>query len=266
MKQRLHDEFQLVLAALMFYTRLPVPNPVDYSESLLNKSRKYFPLVGILVGICAALVFVVANTIWNPSIATAISMAATILLTGAFHEDGFADSCDGLGGGWTQEQVLTIMKDSRVGTYAVVGLILIVLVKFLSLFSAAHTLPLLSFSLMLIAAHALSRQLSSSIIERYDYVQDIDVSKVKPITDQRLGSAGQLLSLGITAAPLIVLALFEPLAVVFAITFSVFAAAVFIRYCQKRIGGYTGDILGATQQICELVFYLAFLAAISTVS
>ncbi len=263
MKQRMENEWQLILAALMFYTRLPVPNPKNHSEELLNKSRKYFPLVGIVVGISAVISFVIANHLWNSLIATAASMTTTILLTGAFHEDGFADSCDGLGGGWSQEQVLTIMKDSRVGTYAVVGLILLLLLKFLSLFSAAQTMTLASFAIMYVAGHALSRQLSSSIIERHQYVQDIDLSKVKPITDRHLAKDEQILSYFITALPLLVLSVFEPLAVVVAIAASALTATLFIQYCNKRVGGYTGDILGATQQLCELTFYLSFLSAAS---
>ena len=110
-------EVQIFLTAVMFYTRIPVPSWVNHDADYLNKATKYFPLIGWIVGIIAVLVFVGANYLFNPSIAIIISMAASVLLTGAFHEDGFADVCDGFGGGWTKEKILMIMKDSRVGAY-----------------------------------------------------------------------------------------------------------------------------------------------------
>jgi len=259
--QSLNREGQLILAAFMFYTRLPVPAPKDHSDTLLNESRKYFPLIGIVVGATSVFTFGIAEHIWNPAIAVVISILTTVLLTGAFHEDGFADSCDGLGGGWDKDQVLTIMKDSRVGTYAVVGLVLLLLLKFASYLSAVQTLGLFTFTMMVVTGHTVSRQLSSAIIERYQYVQDIDQSKVKPITDRHLTKRQQVVSLGITTIPFSISLLIDPWATIIATIAATLSSGVFIQYCEKRIGGYTGDILGATQQISELIFYLAFLGA-----
>ena len=122
MKVDWRRERDLLLVALMFFTRIPMPRWVPFDEARLNGASRYFPLVGLLVGAVAALVYGVAVNLWSPALALVLATAATVLLTGAFHEDGFADVCDGFGGGWDREQVLSIMKDSRIGTYGTVGL------------------------------------------------------------------------------------------------------------------------------------------------
>jgi adenosylcobinamide-GDP ribazoletransferase len=130
----LRAHLRLLLLAVQFYTRLPVPAWVGYSDELLNKATVYFPLVGWLVGSVAAGAFMGANFLFrNTELALLLSMVASILLTGAFHEDGFADVCDGFGGGWTPDKILAIMKDSRLGTYGVTGLGLLLAGKFLAL-------------------------------------------------------------------------------------------------------------------------------------
>ena len=257
-----HSEWQYFLSAVMFYTRIPVPRYTQHSQRILNKSRKYFSLIGVIIGSFGVLTFSLAALFFTNGISLAISMIATILLTGAFHEDGFADTCDGLGGGWSKEQVLTIMKDSRVGTYATVGLISILGLKFLLLLDISSNANIAVFALTYICGHSFSRQLSSSVIERYEYVQDIDTSKVKPITAKHLSVRDQQISMLITALPLLLLATQYFIATVAACLAAALAAFLFMRYCKQRIGGYTGDILGATQQLSEVMFYLIALALI----
>ncbi|MEM7358403.1 MAG: adenosylcobinamide-GDP ribazoletransferase [Pseudomonadota bacterium] len=249
------------LAAVMFYTRLPVPESAAHSEHILNKSRIYFPVIGWIVGALAILVFWLANQVLPTSVSVLLSMIATILVTGAFHEDGFADSCDGLGGGWQTEQVLTIMKDSRVGTYAVVGLILILGLKLLALMELAQH-PFWLFALIYLAAHTISRLYSSLVIEVFDYVQDIDASKVKPITDRRLEPTEIAITTCFTALPVLLLLIAWTNAVI-ALLSAALMAWGFARYSAYRIGGYTGDILGAVQQLSEVVFLVAMLALVN---
>ncbi len=256
------SELDYFWAALMFYTRIPVPNNALHSQAILDKSRKYFPLIGLIIGAIAAASFLLANLVFEAGLSIALSMAASILATGAFHEDGFADSCDGFGGGWTHEQVLTIMKDSRVGSYATVGLILLLAVKFLALLEIANTAELSVFVMSYVAAHTLSRTLSSTMIDHFDYVQDIDKSKIKPITEQSLTPNDRFISTFITIVPIVLLALFAPAITLLACLTSGVAALSFMAYSRHRIGGYTGDALGATQQLSELVFYLCFAAAL----
>src|SRR5690554_3714540 len=117
-------QVELFFTALGFFTRIPVPAGIPWSPERLNHAARYFPLVGVVVGGVGAASFVAFNWLLPVSLAVILSMAVTIRLTGAFHEDGWADACDGLGGGWDKLQVLAIMKDSRNGSYATVGLVL----------------------------------------------------------------------------------------------------------------------------------------------
>lgn len=206
--------------------------------------------------------FLLASQAYSIGLSIGLSMAITVLATGAFHEDGLADSCDGFGGGWRKEQVLTIMKDSRLGTYGAAALIFVVGIKFLILLEIASNNKLMLFLAAYIAAHTLSRMLSSSMIDLFDYVQDIDSSKIKPITEKKLTTKDYLLSIAITGLPILLLANIAPLATLFACLASSVIALSFMAYSKSRIGGYTGDVLGATQQLSELTFYLSLAAVL----
>ena len=256
------SEWDYFISAIMFYTRLPTPANGQHSQEILNRSRKYFPVVGLIIACIGAITFLISNTVFSIELSIALSMLATILATGAFHEDGFADSCDGLGGGWSTEQVLTIMKDSRVGTYATVGLIAILSIKFLALVQLA-SFSIGSFIAALLISHTISRQLSSLTIEQFIYVQDIDQSKVKPITERHLSEPDRHFSyLTSAASAFVVLILAEHISIVDVVLCCALAFAVqqaFARYTEKRIGGYTGDVLGAIQQLTEVSLYLFFL-------
>lgn len=254
-------EWDYLIAAIMFYTRFPTPANANHSDLILNRSRKYFPLIGLFVGGLAALVYWLSSAMLATPIAIVLTMISTVLATGAFHEDGFADTCDGFGGGWDKEHVLTIMKDSRLGTYGAIGLFAILALKFALLFELSH-LTMMTFGCLLLASHALSRQLSSSVIEFFDYVQDIDQSKVKPITDQRLCRVDLSISIALTFFAMLGLLILEPLASVCAVLLAAGGGYIFARYSRKRIGGYTGDVLGAIQQIAEVLFYTGFLLAL----
>lgn len=256
------EEKNYFLSAVMFFTRFPVPKSTPYSEEILHQSRKYFPFVGVLIGILAALVTYSTQLVLPLSVAIILSVVASVLATGAFHEDGFADCCDGFGGGWEKQQVLTIMKDSRVGTYAVVGLILLLSLKAFSLIE----LGTLSIELLLVCyinGHALSRLGASLCVEQLDYVQDIDASKIKPITKQRLSTQNMLFS-ALLVAPSFILLLSLSLKLVLCLIPMIIVFVMGNRYFKKRIGGYTGDCLGAMQQVLEVVFYLSILALMAT--
>src|SRR5271155_1493195 len=107
-------EIKIFLTAVMFFTRIPCPSWVDHSPEYLRESARYLPLVGIIVGAIGAIVYIVSSVIFPHAIALLLSMLVTILVTGAFHEDGLADMCDGFGGGFTKESILRIMSDSRI--------------------------------------------------------------------------------------------------------------------------------------------------------
>ena len=245
-------ELQILLTAIMFYTRIPVPRWVNHDADYLNKATKYFPFIGWIAGVVSAAVFMAANYLLNPPVAILLSMVASVLLTGAFHEDGFADMCDGFGGGWTKEKILLIMKDSRVGAYGVIGLIFMLATKFYLLYSfTASQLPV-----VLIAAHALSRWAAATFILTHQYVRENEDSKAKPVAKQ-FSVAHFLIASLFGILPLL---LFNNV-YIFLLIIPVYTMKIYLGwYFKKWIGGYTGDCLGATQQLCEIIFYLSLLA------
>ncbi|HEV7230337.1 MAG TPA: adenosylcobinamide-GDP ribazoletransferase [Bacteroidia bacterium] len=244
-------EIRIFFTAMMFYTRIPCPAWVDHSEEYLNKASRYFPLIGILVGAFSGLVFYGASFILPAPVCLILAMLAGVLMTGAFHEDGLADVCDGFGGGWTKQKILDIMKDSRVGAYGVIGLVFLFLMKFELLAS----IPSSQVPLVLIAAHALSRFTAITFVFTHTYARTDDSSKSKPVAER--SSAFNLLLAGIFGiAPLLLLK--NPL--YFLILLPLFLMKAYLgRYFKKWIGGYTGDCLGAVQQISEVLFYLSYL-------
>jgi adenosylcobinamide-GDP ribazoletransferase len=247
----LRRQWRLLKTAMVFFTRVPL-KLYDYDEADLARSTRYFPLVGVLVGAFGALVFWLSDFVLPLELAVLLSMAATILLTGAFHEDGLSDAVDGLGGGWEKDQVLTIMIDSRIGSYGAIAIVLALLIKFqaLSHLSAA-TIPL-----ALVAGHALSRFCATLVIATQRYVKH--EGKSKPLATQI--APGELLVAAVFGLlPLVLLDVRLLLALVpVALVWLWFSAKI-----RTRIGGYTGDCLGAMQQLTEIAFYIGLLASLA---
>lgn len=246
-------ERELFLIALAFLTRIPIPATTAHSQQNLNAAARYFPTIGLLVGAIAAAVYLGAAALWPTSVAIALSMAASVLLTGAFHEDGFADSCDGFGGGWTPDRVLAIMKDSRLGTYGAIGLGLLLALKFFALQALVQPSAIV---IALLAGHCWSRLLAISYMLDLNYVRDSDSSKIKPMATQL--SRNDFFVAAIVAVPLLLF--ISPLqALAIALTLTLWRWW-FGRYVVRRIGGYTGDCLGAAQQVAEVLIYLVLAA------
>ncbi|WP_298312608.1 adenosylcobinamide-GDP ribazoletransferase [uncultured Aquimarina sp.] len=245
-------EIHIFFTALMFFTRIPCPKWVNHDPQYLRKSSKYFPLVGILVGSIGAGVFYGFSYIFSIEIALLLSMFATIYTTGAFHEDGFADVCDGFGGGWTKEKILFIMKDSRLGTYGTVGILLILAIKFLAL----REVEVFYIPIVIIAGHSLSRFIATTLIFTHPYVRDTDDSKAKPAAKSM--SISMLLMSGFFGIVPLFLFLnpFIFLTLIPMYLSKMFLAAKF----KKWIGGQTGDCAGAVQQLSEVIFYLSIIA------
>lgn len=250
-RQQCRYEWQVFLLAVGFLTRLPIPADPDFSETKLNSASRYFPLVGLLVGVLAATFYGVALALFaNVLIAVLLSMIASILITGSFHEDGFADSCDGFGGGWRSEDVLRIMKDSRIGTYGTVGLALILALKAASLTAMPSTFGVVA---ALLWGHVFSRWISTSYLLDLNYVRG--EGKSKPLATMM--PLKHWLYSGLPLLPLLMLVDLYSLMVLVVIALAFrWAFAVYLR---RRIGGYTGDALGAAQQVIEIIVYLAFL-------
>lgn len=243
----------------MFYTRIPCPKNITHHPDYLNKATRYFPFIGWIVGSISFLAFYLFSFFLSTEIAIILSMITSILTTGAFHEDGFADVCDGFGGGWTKEKILMIMKDSAIGVYGAIGLVLLFLLKFklLSESILLFTNNILLIFLLFISAHSLSRLAAISIIFTHEYSRDDASSKSKPIAKQYTWKE-VFGSFFFGLIPLLVFSYFD-LKFLLAII-PVFITRYFLaRYFQKWIDGYTGDCLGATQQVCEVIFYLSIL-------
>ncbi len=242
-----HREVHLFFNALSFFTRIPTPDWVEYSAENLNRASRYFTWVGLLIGLVAAAVYAVSSYALPGELAILLSMFSTIWLTGGFHEDGLADVCDGFGGGWQKEQILHIMKDSRVGTYGVLGVVLALMFKFVSLSHISVLLP------VIVLAHVLSRFAALTLIYADDYVQEDQLSKAKPLAQAMTGH-----ELAIATLPLAFCFLFLAPAALIVLAPVWLMRSWLSRFFKRWIGGYTGDCLGATQQLCELVIYLFF--------
>ena len=252
-KNLLIRELEYFFGAVRFFTRLPVPAWVGHSAEMLNHSARYFTLVGLIVGLIGALVFALTSFFFPKTLAVLLAMAATILITGAFHEDGWADMVDGFGGGWTRERTLEIMKDSRIGSYGAIALVLLLLAKFMALVE----LDMLLIAPALIAGHALSRLCATSVMHFLDYARD--EGKAKPLATRiSLGELAVAAFFG-----LIALVLLPPLSVITGVLLAAAATAWLTRKFHRRLGGYTGDCLGATQQLAEVTFYLGLLCRFS---
>jgi len=245
-------QFQLLCTALQFYSRIPVPSTLPYSEQRLHAATRYFPLVGLIVGGIGAGVYWLASWMFPDYIALLLSMLATIWVTGSFHEDGFADFCDGFGGGYSIDRILDIMKDSRIGTYGCIGLIGMLTTKFAALYSIHE----LSFFLVLPAAHTLSRLMPVLVIFSTPYSRKDATSKSKPI-----GQKGTILDLWIAAISALALLFFLPWDLVgSALLLLLLMTFLFRKYVLRKLGGYTGDCLGALQQLAEVCLYLSMVA------
>ncbi|SAL37926.1 cobalamin synthase [Caballeronia choica] len=248
------DELRYFLTALGYFTRVPVPRWVGFERHYLNAAARYFPLVGLMVGAVAALVYLIALRVFPASIAVLLSMAATLLLTGAFHEDGLADCFDAFGGAYTRDDALRIMHDSRIGAFGAIALVVALALKWQTL----AALPPMRAVWLMIAAHAASRTFAISYLLTLEYVRA--EGKAKPVA-QRMSYAAFALA-AMCGLPW----LFWPDWKAGCVCVAVLVVMRFFigRYFVRRIGGYTGDCLGFAQQLFELAIYLTGLGWISS--
>src|SRR5580692_8682252 len=185
----MRKEVRIFFTAIMFLTRLPVPRWTDHSPEYLREAPRYFPLVGWIVGGICSLAFWLFSRFISVDIGIVASMIAGLLVTGCFHEDGFADVCDGMGGGWTKEKILLIMKDSRIGAYGAIGLISILATKFLLLKELHFFIP------AVVAAHSVSRLMPVLVMKTGVYAADPDQSKAPSLAGPSVSRAGLTLAI-----------------------------------------------------------------------
>jgi adenosylcobinamide-GDP ribazoletransferase len=252
-------ELRVFFAAIGFFTRLPVPAWVGHGSDRLDQATRYFPLVGIIVGAIGASVTLAASLALPVALAVLAGMTATLLATGAFHEDGLADAVDGFGGGRDRARVLEIMKDSRIGSFGAIAVAMMLLAKFEALNAIGVRDGLASLALALLAAHAFSRLAASTLVFTLDYVREEEGAKSRPLA-QPASPATLIVAAASGLAPCLLLD--HRLAFV-ALGLATGIAFLAARYFVRRIGGYTGDCLGATQQLAEVAFYAGLLCVSS---
>jgi len=252
------------LLAIQFFTRIPVTGRladwVGYSPAMLRASAAHFPGVGWVVAVVACLVYAAVYITFPDSESTPLAAAAfctiaTVMLTGGFHEDGLADVVDGLGGSYDRLRALEIMKDSRVGAFGSMALTLALLTK-VALLAVLGSMGLDVALAALVGAHVLSRFWPLVLVRTMAHVGDAAGSKSKPLADQM--TSGALLVAFIWC--------FMPLALVYYAQGAIFLIASLVcsgvallwmrRLFSRRLQGFTGDCLGATQQVCEIGFYV----------
>ncbi len=246
-------EVQLFLTALMFFTRIPGPAHFEYRPELSGPAAKYLPVIGMLVGVITGSVFWMLHWVFPKDIAVLLSMIAGLLLTGAFHEDGFADVCDGFGGGRTREDVLRIMQDSRVGAFGAMGIALMLLLKF----EVLSLIPTGAVPIALIIGHSLSRLAAVSIMQTHRYLRREGEGKSHGVA-QPMSGGNFIFALIAGLVPLALISIKVGILVLGVVGVTRFFIG---RYFSSRLGGYTGDCLGAAQQVTEIMIYLCVLAA-----
>ena len=249
-------EIDIFFTALSFFTRIPFPRWARFKKEYQHEAIKFFPISGIIIGGLTALVFYLFNLVLPFNVSIVLCMGFTVLLTGGLHEDGFMDVCDGFGGGWTKERILEIMKDSLIGAFGVCGIVFLVLTKFFCLFSISAN----QLVMVLIASHSVSRMCAATLVNTHQYAR-LDNSKAKDYT-QKL-STGKYIFTTITGIlPILLLGNHK----FFLILIPVYLSKVLLaRFFNKWIGGFTGDCIGATQQVCEIVFYLSYMIIINQI-
>lgn len=268
-----------LLASLTFFTRLPLWRLRSVPQEAYAHVTDFWPIVGWMTGGTSALVFLALSACLPPHVALLAAIASRILLTGALHEDGLADFCDGMGGGTTRERTLEIMKDSHIGTYGVLGLIVYVLLIYMvgtGLYDRLHADPFMPHPTALFLAATLTADVwgkasASRLVNQLPYARTEATAKAHVVYKSRTGMATitHALRILIALAPGLALAAWAGLSPAFTLKAWLlivpFAAALcaewlIMRYMKRRLKGYTGDCCGATFLLSELAFLLTALA------
>jgi adenosylcobinamide-GDP ribazoletransferase len=272
MAARLLHELRLLAVAIQFLTRWPVRLPASpigaWDDRWLTDCVRHFPAVGTLLGTAVGLVLWIASLLWPPTIAAVLAVALGTWWTGAFHEDGLADTFDALGGSTGRERALAIMKDSRIGSYGGVALVLVTGARVAAL-AAVVAVPQASPLQALVIAvaacawmHALARWVSVAVMAGLPYAGDEDHAKAKPLA--RGVPHRQAVVAGLWLLPLLFTIMATVTGGIALLAATLLAASLVAlgmrRWLRRRLGGYTGDTLGAAEQLAEAVILLAWVA------
>jgi adenosylcobinamide-GDP ribazoletransferase len=259
---------QLFFVAIAFLTRLPIPTGIDFDGEKQRQSQRFYPLVGLLLALISLAIYFLAEAFLPTAAAVIILLLTTMVATGGLHEDGFADCCDGFGGGYGDKgKILTIMKDSRLGTFGVAGLVFVILLKWQLLIVLANHSPLF-FLLAVVFCYSASRWQPLLVMSKMNYVQHSD-SKVDNL-ENRLTVKELFFAAVVSLLTAVLMVVVSPANIYSAILVMLITGVsilLFSRYLiaflQRRLDGYTGDCLGAGQQITEIIIYLCCAAAVT---
>lgn len=248
-------EAKLFLIALQFLTRVPVGAIRDLPQDWLVRSLKYMPLVGALIGVVAGGALLVSVAFFPQPLPVIIALATAMALTGAMHEDGLADTVDALGSGADRERTLAIMKDSRIGTFGTLALIVALAGKGTAL---AQLDPHSAFH-VLIAGHAGARLVAVLTLAVLPYAGAGDAKVSRTTSRMTSAEIATAIALGLTPGIIVL----QPAILVVSTMFALGAAGCLALIARRRIGGYTGDVLGAVEQVYETIFFMFAAAMIS---
>ncbi|WP_292053558.1 MULTISPECIES: adenosylcobinamide-GDP ribazoletransferase [unclassified Brevundimonas] len=244
-------ELKLFACALQFLTRLPTPHLRDFQPEWIQASARYYPLVGLMVGAISAAVLWTADQVWGPWIAAILAVAAGMAATGCFHEDGLADTADGIGGGQTRDRRLEIMKDSRLGTYGASVLVLNLMLRVAALAMLVQVDPVMA-ALCLIAAHGAGRAVAVLAMAVMPYGGHPGMAKEgRP---DRTAWPNVIVGAAFAALPFVA---FQPTPAIIGVSAGLLLALVPVWLAWRLLGGRTGDVLGAIEQAFEAGFLLA---------
>ena len=234
-----------ILSAFQFLTRIPLPSP-RYETDSLARAIKFFPLVGLVVGCGAALLHRLLIPHLSRSLVALVLVVYFVLITGCLHEDGLADTADGFGGGRNKEQILIILKDSRIGSYGATALVVSLLARYLFLAS----LPLEHFAAYVISAHVLCRWSSLPLSYFLAPARERDGQgfRIAQLTSLSSLAIGSIFSFTVVIFALRWAAVTPILAALLVVIFSGW-------FYYRKIRGVTGDCFGATNQLAEIAVY-----------
>ena len=250
------QEYSIFILSLQFLTRIPVRSDGHYTALRMAEIPRYFPLVGALIGAAGGAVFLVAHELLSLGSAVLVCVAATVALTGAFHEDGLADTFDGVGGGTSKSRALEIMRDSRVGTYGTLAVVVALLLKIALL----TELPARYIPTALILGHTVSRLSSVLVLIQGRYVRDEGAGK--PVAQGLSVKSTWVAVITAVVVTLLTWLLVGSVPIIAAIGAMLVAHVLLRLWIEQKIGGYTGDTLGSIQQVSELGCYAGLAACL----
>jgi len=249
--KHLKQQVILLFYAISYFTRLPIPASITFDNEQFHKANAYLPIIGIAIALMMMTIFTICQYFLSIPVSLIMMLIASLLLTGALHEDGFADCCDGLGGGYSATQRLKIMKDSQIGSYAGIGLVMLFLLK-LTLLIELTEISHASLFISLLIAHSLSRYGALCIMQTLPYVRLDADSKVKTLATKL--PRGYFIFASLCALPSLLLVVPSHMLIILCST--LLCGLMLAKFFSKNLQGYTGDCLGFAQQCIELITLL----------